>query len=192
MTLPSDPSTARHDPFQSPTPAPATPRSRSWLWLIVGGAVASVCLCSGLCLVPSGLLIYRATAERVPVERILNDFLADVNAKRIDEALARFSSRAKRTAAMNREQIEQFADAPYARGCQAAHVTNINVSQNYNTNQDVPQGTVANVSGTLDYSDGVRGTFRATLEREQGEWRLHSVHLERNDAPAQAKSEAGL
>src|SRR5262249_16924244 len=171
ITLPPHPPTTNLDPFQSPTPAPAAPRPRSWLWLIALGVVASVCLCSGLCLVPSGLLIYRAAAERQPIEKSLNSFLADLNADRIDKALAHFSSRAQRSAQVNRQQIEQFAKAPYARGCNTTHITQINISQNYNTNQDVPQGTVANVSGTLDYTDGSHGTFRATLEREKGEWR---------------------
>jgi hypothetical protein len=160
------------------------------LWLVALGAIASVCLCSGLCLVPSGLLIYRAAAERQPIETVLNKFVADLNADRIDEALARFSSRAQRTAQVNRQQIEQFAKAPYARGSSATHVTNINVSQNYNTNQDVPQGTVANVSGTLDYTDGSHGTFQATLEREQGEWRLHAVHFNKALDPDSTKSES--
>jgi hypothetical protein len=66
----------------------------------------------------------------------------------------------------------------------AAHVTNINISRAFNSNRSQPQGVVANVSGTVDYADGEQGKFRATLEKEGGAWRLHSINVERDSLAA--------
>jgi hypothetical protein len=45
------------------------------------------------------------------------------------------------------------------------------------TNAIYKQGLVANVNGTIIYNDGVAGSFRATLEKEKGGWRLFYIDV---------------
>jgi hypothetical protein len=170
------------NPFQPPG-APSTARGRSVLWWVAGGALVSMCCCGSFCLIPMGGAVYQAATERDDVEQVVTEFLADLDAKRFDSCLSRFSARSVRVASLTRESMEKLAEQPDFRGCQTAHVTNINVTYTVNSNQDLPQGTVANVSGTVTYSDGATGTVTAVLEKEKGAWRLHQLTVNRPATP---------
>ncbi len=62
-------------------------------------------------------------------------------------------------------------------GYQSVEVLNLNVSQAFNTNQNLPQGTVAKVDGTISYDGGFIGQFNAVLEKEGDVWRLHNINI---------------
>jgi hypothetical protein len=173
---------ASPDPFQSPRDVPEPRPSRSLMWLFAFGAVAGMCCCGGLCVVPSGMGIYQSVTERDNIERMITLFLMVMNEKRGDQALSLFSRRAVRSQAVTREQIEQLLDSQLLRGCQSATVQQINVARSFNTNEKAPQGTVANVAGTVSYGDGNSGTFRATLEKENGHWKLFPIHVQRKES----------
>src|SRR6185436_10013246 len=80
--------------YQPPFAAEPAPRRRSALWWVAIGAVAAMCCCGGPCigmLVPG---IYVLVSEGANVGQIVTGFLEDINAKRTDSALARFSANA--------------------------------------------------------------------------------------------------
>lgn len=62
-------------------------------------------------------------------------------------------------------------------GYEGAKVETTNLTRSVNTNQDIPQGQVATVTGTITYADSVQGTFRAVLEREDDAWKLFSINV---------------
>jgi hypothetical protein len=169
----------RENPFQPPAQLPPPRRSRSWLLFGAGGVLAVLCLSSGLCVVPMGLGVYQAFAERDDVEQVVSGFMSELGSQRFAEASERFSTRSQRVFAMTPEKLAEVAEDPAFQSSRAAHVAGVNLNRAFNTNADVPQGVVANVSGTIDYDGGPSGTFRATLEKERGVWKLHSIHVQR-------------
>jgi hypothetical protein len=175
------------NPFQPSASLPPDRRSRAWLWLAAAGVLAVICGCCGLCVVPAGLGVYQAAGERGNVEQVVTAFMTDLAAERFVDAAERFSSRAKRVSSISAEKLAKVARENQAyQGGRAAHVAGVHLTRAFNSNQDVPQGVVANVSGTIDYEGGDRGTFRAMLEKESGAWRLHSIQVQRGAAPANA------
>jgi len=177
------------NPFQSPPSAAPPKRRNSLVWGIGIGCLACMCLCGGPLVLLTGFGVYQAVSQRDDVEQVIDASLADIAAQRPDEALARTSKRAIEHEFITRETLEKLADNPAFQGYQSARVTNINVSATYNSDPKVPQGTVANVSGTVEYDDGGKGTFQSTLEKENGEWRLFSLRVNRNLArPTAEKS----
>jgi len=168
------------NPFQPSASLSPPPRSRSWIWLLVGGVLGCMCLCSGLCIVPVGLGVYQAATERDDVELVVTGFLAEMDDGRFEQAASRFSTRASEAGSIDAQALARLRDGNTAlQDATAAHVATINVSRVFNSNRKVAQGNVANVNGTVDYQCGSQGRFRATLEKERGEWRLHSINVQR-------------
>jgi hypothetical protein len=62
-------------------------------------------------------------------------------------------------------------------GYQSVTIDTTNLTSAVNTNPDVPQGSVATVNGTVTYTGSVTGSFRATLEKEDGDWRLFLINV---------------
>jgi hypothetical protein len=62
-------------------------------------------------------------------------------------------------------------------GYRSVTVENINISAAFNTNPDLPQGTVAKVNGTIAYKGGFTGRFEAVLEQEGNKWRLFNINV---------------
>lgn len=144
-----------------------------------------------MCFLPSSVAVYQAAHERGNVEQVVNAWLADVKAGDFNQALKRFSDRAHRSGQLTEETLQQLAADVAFRGCQSAQVAQIDVSYSANSNQDLPQGTVATVSGTIAYDDGGSGTFQATLERERGLWKLHRIHLKRDGQDSTSANKSG-
>ena len=172
------------NPFQPPDLQPPR-RSRGWLWLLVGGVLACLCLCSGMCVVPLSMGVYQAVAVRDDVEQVVTAFLAEMDDGRFEQAAGRFSSRARQPGNIDAQMLARLRDGSIAlQDASTAHVSNINISRAFNSNRSLPQGVVANVSGTVDYAGEEQGKFRATLEKEGGNWRLHSINVERDGLAA--------
>ena len=184
----SDHSFPSPNPFQPPEGKPASPK-RSIVWWLLGGVLLTFFCCGGLCLIPIGRAVYRAATERDDVEQVITAFLTDLEAKRFEACLAYFSARSIRVASLSKEGMEQLAENPAFRGAQVAHVTNINVTYAFNSNSDEPQGTIANVTGTVTYADGATGSLQATLEQEKKIWRLHKLNLNRPTDPPTPQTE---
>lgn len=145
---------------------------------IVGAVILVPCVCCGGIGIFVGRGIYIAATEREDVQGVVDLYMQNMRNKAVEQAYALFSSRARRQVPTN--QLQQAVDGPsYAMFAdyERATVTFISVSTSAHSDQNQPQGTVANVSGTVSYAGGVQGTFRATLEREEGQWRLHNINV---------------
>jgi hypothetical protein len=62
-------------------------------------------------------------------------------------------------------------------GYESMMLTNLNLNAAFNTNPDLPQGTVAKAAGIVTYEGGIKGQVTATLEEEDGTWRLHQINV---------------
>jgi len=165
--------------YQPPFAAEPPPRRNSALWWVIGGGLAAMCCCGGPCI---GMLVpgvYVLVSEGANVGQVVTGFLEDINAKRTDSALDRFSANAISEASLTREKMEELADDPNFRGAAKASVSSINIKSNFNSDPKVPQGTFAEASGSISYSGGDSGTFNATLQKEGGKWRLRFLRIKR-------------
>ena len=166
------PSAAPPNAYQPPFAAPSPPPRRSALWWLAGGALAFMCCCGGPCVVTLVPGIFVLVSEGAKVGEVITGFLEDVNAKRTDSALSRFSAIAVSDAALTPEKIEQLGDDPNFEGATKASVSSINIKAN-------PQGTFGEASGSVSYTGGDKGTFEATLQKEDGAWRLRTLRVKR-------------
>lgn len=158
----------------SPTPK----GSNKKLWIFAGIVVAVICICSVLCLVLLGTSFGKVMVEKAPVEAVLDDFMVKMTAKDIESAYELFSPRVQRQISL--ENVQEMADGNnyvLFEGYQDLSVTNLNIGPAVNTNPDMPQGTVANVSGEISYSGGFVGHFEAILEKVERNWRLHYINV---------------
>ena len=163
------------------TPSPAAPpvrQSRRNLFIIIGALIASLCLCSVLCVALLGTGAFKALSERGNVEQAVDEFMQAMAEKDTDTAYALFSARAQRqTNLSDLEKLLEGNNYVLFDGYQSATVETINLSAAFNTNPDLPQGTVANVTGTIAYTDGFTGRFEAVLEQAGDEWRLFNINI---------------
>jgi hypothetical protein len=174
------------NPFQPPITTDQ-PRRNSLLWGVAIGVIACLCLCSGACLIPAGFGIYVALTQRGEIAQVIDACLKDIEAKRTDAALAHFSTRATTHNLVLRNQLAQLSDNAAFQNYQQLTISSINISKAFNTDPKKPQGTVATVSGGVTYDNGGKGAFRAILEKEDKQWRLYSLHVNRNNPPATHK-----
>jgi hypothetical protein len=128
-------------------------------------------------------------SEGAKVGEVVTGFLEDVNAKRSDSALSRFTASAISDAGLTAEKIEQLAEDPNFQGATKASASGINIKSNYNLDPKVPQGTFAEASGSVSYSGGEKGTFEATLQKEDGAWRLRTLRVKRGSG---SQTEVGV
>ena len=174
---------------QSPTPAPDVPlsetpvvpsqknRNRN-LVLIIGGVLLVLCICVGLCLVLGGATVITVYKEKAPIGEVIDKFMQAMVERDTKNALTLFSTRAQRQIkASNLETMLEGSNYVLFDGYQRIEIGNLNVSKAFNTNQDLPQGTVAKVNGTVYYDGGFTGRFDAILEKEAEAWRLHSINI---------------
>jgi hypothetical protein len=116
--------------------------------------------------------------ERAPVEAVLDSFMKYMEANDVESAYALFSPRVQRQIPIDDVQ-EMIKGNNYVlfEGYQSISVQNIKLTAAVNTNPDLPQGTVANVKGFIEYSDGFTGNFTATLEKVDGLWMIHRIDI---------------
>lgn len=134
------------------------------------------------CLIIGGVVVAiglgKVESEKAPVEAVLDDFMRDMLDEDVDAALALFSPRAQRQfSKSDMESLLEGNNYVLFEGYQSLTIGRINVKAVANTNPDVPQGTVAEVSGTVAYEDGISGQFVATLEKVGGEWFLFFINI---------------
>ena len=175
-------------PFQSPAsvngPAdqPPVKRGRSLLWILVGGTLGLLCMCSGLCLLPVGFGLYQAVGQREAIGQAIDQCLRDVKEGNLEGALERFSSRARKRELATEEQLEELREDPAFVGYASLSPEKVGVTISAYADETKAQGVVATASGSVIYQDGGAGTFEATLEKEDGAWKIHSVNLRRTTA----------
>jgi len=148
------------------------------LWIIAGIAIAVICICSVICLALVGTGVGKIMVERAPVESVLDTFMKDMVAKDVESAYALFSPRVQRQIPI--DDVQKMIDGNnyvLFDGYKNLSVQNLNLTATANTNPDLPQGTVANVNGFIEYSDGFTGNFTATLEKVDGKWMIHRINI---------------
>jgi hypothetical protein len=164
-------------PVEAPTPPP-TKKSNRNLFLIIGGVLLLFCVCAGACLAVGGAGAFQVYKEKAPVGRVLDSFMRAMVDKDADKALSLFSSRAQKQ--MSKSDLEKMWEGNnyvLFEGYQSLEIGNLNISKDFNTNQNLPQGTVAKVDGTVSYQGSFTGHFDAVLEKEGDTWRLFHINV---------------
>ena len=164
---------------QVSAPLPAQPqKSNKNIWIIVGIALVVLCVCSIACVAIFGTSLYKVYTEKAPVESVLDNYMRYMANKDAESAYALFSPRAQRQIPISKIQ-EMLEGNNYIlfEGYQSLSVSNLNISAAANTNPDVPQGTVAKVTGVITFEDGIKGSFNGTLEKVDGKWMIDGIYV---------------
>jgi hypothetical protein len=165
------------------TVSPSAKRStRRTVVIVAGVVVAAICLCIGICVVAGGwgtvTGLIRVAQERDDVTAVIDEFMLKMEKKDAAAAYALFSTRAQRQIPLSSiEEMLEGNNYVLFDGYESATVTNLNLNAAFNTNPDLPQGTVAKVTGIVTYEGGITGKVTATLEEENGTWRLHYINV---------------
>ncbi len=181
-------STVSDQPFTPPpgtpnTPSvpdnqPPAPRSRRTILFVLGGIGATLCVCVAIAALLIGQGILGVSREQAAITPVIQEFMAAMEQQDAASAYELFSSRAQRqTPISDLEALLSGENYVLFEGYETAAVSNTSITASANTNQDIPQGTIATVDGTITYIDGIEGNFRAVLEKENDQWRLFSINV---------------
>ncbi|NIV36418.1 MAG: hypothetical protein GWN58_45370, partial [Anaerolineae bacterium] len=143
----------------------AAKKSRRKTVVVVAIAAAlGLCLC--VCVVAGGWSmltgIIRGALERDDVTAVIDEFMQAMEMKDADAAYALFSTRAQRQ--MPQSGLEEgLGGNNYVlfEGYESVELTHFAINAAFSTNPDAPQGTVAQVSGTVAYQGEIRGSLTA-------------------------------
>lgn len=166
------------NPLIEPYVSSESKKSNKSLWILIGTAIAAICVCSVICIALIGIGVGAIVVERAPVESVLDAFMKDMVTKDVDSAYALFSPRVQRKISI--DDVQKMVDGNnyvLFDGYQSLSVQNLNLTATANTNPDLPQGTVANVNGVIKYSGGFTGNFTATLEKVNGMWLIYRINI---------------
>jgi hypothetical protein len=176
-------------PAAPPGSAPATPpalaapgKPRKTLWIVAGSIVSVLCLCAlAVLAVAVPTLVKSVIAvmqERDPVTAVLDSFMQKMVARDTQGAYALFSPRAQRQVPVSEiAKMIQGNNYVLFDGYRQLEIDNLTLTAAVNTNPDVPQGTLANISGTVSYDGGIKGKLTATLEKVNGVWMIDRVDI---------------
>jgi hypothetical protein len=165
-------------PQTSDSTSPQSQKSKKKTRLIVGIVLVVLCLCSIVCVAVIGTGMYKVFLEKAPVESVLDTYMQLMANKDADSAYALFSPRAQRQISIS--EIQDMLDGNnyfIFEDYQNLSVSNLNISAVVNTNPDVPQGTVATVTGVITYEGGFQGSFNGTLEKVDGNWMIDGFYV---------------
>ncbi len=164
---------------QVSAPLPVQPqKSNKNIWIIVGIALVVLCLCSIACVAIFGTSMYKVYTEKAPVESVLDNYMRYMANKDAENAYALFSPRAQGQIPISKIQ-EMLEGNNYLlfEGYQSLSVSNLNISAAVNTNPDLPQGTVAKVTGVINFEGDIQGSFNGTLEKVDGKWMIDGIYV---------------
>lgn len=150
------------------------PKSHKNWWILLG-VIIGVLILAGI---GYGLIMGYLKGEVKPISIVVDSFIKEIVAKDIEDAYELFSPRVQRQ--MPITTLENQANMMYllVEGYESITIQNIKVSAKVDPNQDMPQGTVGEVSGIVTYEDGLTGTFTAVLEKVEGKWKLHGINIQ--------------
>lgn len=152
-----------------------------WLgrrFLLVGGTALLLMLCVVLCAATLTSSFVTAVTQKGHIEAVLDQFMTAMVNKDAERACTLFSNRAKRQ--MSCAEIASWLegnDYVLFEGYESLHVKTLSVGPAHSTDPEQPQGTVARVSGGVNYAGGYEGGFQAILEKEDGEWKLDNIRV---------------
>ncbi len=158
------------------TPSPK--KSNKNFWIIAGIGVTVLCLCSFLCVALVGTGVGKVMIERSPVEATLDTLLKNMAAKDVESTFALFSPRAQRQMVItDLEELTEGNNYKVFEGYESISIQNLKLNVAANTNPDMPQGTVANVTAIVSYTDGFTGNLTAVLEKVDDEWKIFNFNI---------------
>ncbi len=159
--------------------SPRPKKSNKYLWIIgIVVAIVGFCVCSIICVAGAVLGIEKAFVEQALVESVLDYYMKCMEAKDVESAFALFSPRAQRQFPVSKlQELIEGNNYVIFEGYQKLSVQSLNISAAVNTNPDLPQGTVAKVTGIISYEDNFQGTFNGTLENVDGNWRIDGMSV---------------
>lgn len=152
------------------------PKRSLKFYVVIAAVFVCACLTIGGAVVAIGL--NRVSSERAPVESVLVDFMEAMATKDSEAAYAVYSPRAQRQ--FSQDVIEDMMvgnNFVLFEGYQSLMLTNIKILAVTNTNPNVAQGTVAEVTGIISYEGDFTGQFDATLEKDDEQWLLHNINV---------------
>jgi len=157
-------------------------RKRRNIIIVVGVIAALVCLCIGICVVAGGwgavTGLIKVAQERDDVSAVIDEFMREMEKENAVAAYALFSTRAQRQIPLSDiEEMLEGNNFVLFEGYESVMVTNLSIKAAFNTNPDLPQGTIAEVAGTVTYKGGITGGLTAVLEEEGDEWRMHRINV---------------
>jgi len=135
-------------------------------------------LCIVLVVFVIGRTLLSVSTEQTAITPVIDRFMHAMTQHDSQTAYRLFSSRAQRqTPLADLAKLTNEPNYVLFDGYQSVTIDTANLTSAINTNPDVPQGSVASVNGTVNYTGGVTGSFRATLEKEDGDWRLFFINV---------------
>jgi hypothetical protein len=141
------------------------------LVVVAAVIVGALLLCGGLAAWAVGSSLFMSVTEKDDVRVVLDRFMRRMADKDPASAYALFSSRAKRNFAVAElERTGRHTDYVLFDGYRDVEITAMTVRTGVNTNPNVPQGIVAEVSATVSYAGSFSGRLQAVLEKEHGSW----------------------
>ncbi len=178
MAMESQPE-GRFSDFVGKEPPPPTPSKRRFPWKILALVVLALALlCGVLTLVATLTGRHVALKEEPAIAETLDSLMQSMAAGDIDAAYGLFSPRAQRQ--FPQEDLAKLAamlDGLMFKGYESLTIERLIISKSFNTNPDLPQGTVAQVQAVVHYQGGHEGRLTAVLEKVEGQWRLHHFNV---------------
>ena len=158
--------------------SPQAPKSKRNTWIMLGVVTSLLCVCSMLCIAVFGASMFTVYKEQAPVESVLDAYMRHMANQDADRAYALFSPRAQRQVLLSDVQ-DMLAGNNYFlfAGYQSLAVENINIAARVNPDPDVPQGMVAEVTGTVTYEGDMQGTFEGVLEKVGEAWMIDGFYV---------------
>ena len=158
--------------------SPQPKKSKKMLLIILGIIAGVLCLGSIICVAVVALGTSKVAVEKTPVEAVLDSYMKYMAAKDFEKAYDLFSPRAQRQFPISEiQELIEGNNYIVFEGYRSLSVKNLNISVAANTNPDLPQGTVAKVTGTITYENGIEGTFNGTLEKVDGKWQIDGIFV---------------
>jgi hypothetical protein len=138
----------------------------------------ALCICTivGITLLGKTAIGFRD--DHAEVQEVIDSFMNLMADKNVDKAFDLFSSRAQKNVSVsNLEEMIEGSNFALLDGYEHIEITNFNLRKAFNSNPNMPQGTVAEVNGLVYYEGEITGSFEAILEKENDEWRLHFINI---------------
>jgi len=157
---------------------PAPKKSKKTVWIIAGVILVGICICLILCIAVFASGTGSVAKEQKPIMSVLDTFMKEMEAKNGENAYSLFSPRAqKQTPITDLEKMYEGNNFLLFENYVGLTIQNLNLTAAANIDPNLPQGNVANVAAIINYSDGFTGELTATLEKVDGNWKIHYVHV---------------
>lgn len=161
---------------EQPFAQPEKPKRSVKFYVGIVAATVCACLTIGGAMIALGL--NKATSEKAPVETVLDEFMVAMVEEDNEAAYALFSQRVQRQMPLTQiEEMVQGNNFVLFEGYRSLTVNNLKILAVSNTNPNVAQGTVAEVTGSISYENDFTGRFEATLEKADEDWFIHNINI---------------